>query len=473
MPVYPTRDTKKPMRAQTARILALILALIFLLVGILLGVFDAPQYAARAFDSIGLHYLSSKLLVIGFKLPYRLGLDIQGGTHLVYQADLGNIQSSDYGNSMDAVRDVIERRVDLFGVAEPVVQVEKSGEDWRLIVELAGIRDINSAIRLIGETPYLEFREARPEEERDKILEAQKNKERLVEDPYFIPTELTGRHVKRTEVRFDQTVFQPQISLELTDEGAIIFEELTKKNVGKQLAIYLDGSPISAPTVQEAISGGKAQITGNFTPESAKELVGRLNAGALPVPITLIVQQSVEASLGQESLNRSLRAALIGFAAVAIFMIFWYRLLGVLAVLALLLYTVLVLAIFKAIPVTVTVAGIAGFVLSVGMAVDANVLIFERLKEELRSGKMLQDAVLEGFGRAWTSIRDSNVSSIITSLILYWLGTSVVKGFALTLIIGILISMFSAISVTRTLLFAAMSPRMQKMRVLFMSGISR
>ena len=469
MPVYPTRDTKKPMRAQTARILALI----FLLVGILLGVFDAPQYAARAFDSIGLHYLSSKLLVIGFKLPYRLGLDIQGGTHLVYQADLGNIQSSDYGNSMDAVRDVIERRVDLFGVAEPVVQVEKSGEDWRLIVELAGIRDINSAIRLIGETPYLEFREARPEEERDKILEAQKNKERLVEDPYFIPTELTGRHVKRTEVRFDQTVFQPQISLELTDEGAIIFEELTKKNVGKQLAIYLDGSPISAPTVQEAISGGKAQITGNFTPESAKELVGRLNAGALPVPITLIVQQSVEASLGQESLNRSLQAALIGFAAVAIFMIFWYRLLGVLAVLALLLYTVLVLAIFKAIPVTVTVAGIAGFVLSVGMAVDANVLIFERLKEELRSGKMLQDAVLEGFGRAWTSIRDSNVSSIITSLILYWLGTSVVKGFALTLIIGILISMFSAISVTRTLLFAAMSPRMQKMRVLFMSGISR
>ena len=469
MPVYPTRDTKKPMRAQTARILALI----FLLVGILLGVFDAPQYAARAFDSIGLHYLSSKLLDIGFKLPYRLGLDIQGGTHLVYQADLGNIQSSDYGNSMDAVRDVIERRVDLFGVAEPVVQVEKSGEDWRLIVELAGIRDINSAIRLIGETPYLEFREARPEEERDKILEAQKNKERLVEDPYFIPTELTGRHVKRTEVRFDQTVFQPQISLELTDEGAVIFEELTKKNVGKQLAIYLDGSPISAPTVQEAISGGKAQITGNFTPESAKELVGRLNAGALPVPITLIVQQSVEASLGQESLNRSLQAALIGFAAVAIFMIFWYRLLGVLAVLALLLYTVLVLAIFKAIPVTVTVAGIAGFVLSVGMAVDANVLIFERLKEELRSGKMLQDAVLEGFGRAWTSIRDSNVSSIITSLILYWLGTSVVKGFALTLIIGILISMFSAISVTRTLLFAAMSPRMQKMRVLFMSGISR
>src|SRR3989344_1590948 len=466
MPVYPTRDTKKPMRARTARILALI----FLLVGILLGVFDAPQYAARAFDSIGLHYLSSKLLVIGFKLPYRLGLDIQGGTHLVYQADLGNIQSSDYGNSMDAVRDVIERLVDLFGVAEPVVQVEKSGEDWRLIVELAGIRDINSAIRLIGETPYLEFREARPEEERDKILEAQKNKERLVEDPYFIPTELTGRHVKRTEVRFDQTVFQPQISLELTDEGAVIFEELTKKNVGKQLAIYLDGSPISAPTVQEAISGGKAQITGNFTPESAKELVGRLNAGALTVPITLIVQQSVEASLGQESLQRSMQAAIIGFAAVALLMLLWYRLSGVLAVLALMLYTVLVLAIFKSIPVTITIAGVTGFVLSIGMAVDANILIFERLKEELRFGKSLEEAIREGFDRAWTSIRDSNVSSIITSLILYCFGTSMVKGFALTLAIGILISMFSAISVTRTLLLAVMTQRLRIWRGLFLSG---
>lgn len=457
------------MRPQTARILALF----FLLLGILLGVFDAPQYAARIFDSVGLNFLSSKFSVLSSKIPFRLGLDIQGGTHLVYQADLSNIASSDYSNSMDAVRDVIERRVNLFGVAEPVVQVEQSGEDRRLIVELAGVKDIGSAIRLIGETPYLEFREERSEEERDKILEAQKNKERMFEDPYFTPTKLTGKHVKRADVRFDQTAFQPQISLELIDEGAVIFEELTKKNVGKRLAIYLDGAPISAPVVQEAISGGKAQITGNFTPESAKALVGRLNAGALPVPINLIAQQSVEASLGQESLNRSLQAALIGFAAVAVFMIFWYRLPGVLAVLALLLYTVLTLAIFKLIPVTITVAGIAGFVLSIGMAVDANVLIFERLKEELRSGKNLEESIREGFGRAWTSIRDSNVSSIITSVILYWLGTSVVKGFALTLIIGILVSMFSAISVTRTLLFASMFPRTQKLRVLFLSGIAK
>lgn len=469
MPVYQSRNVKKTMRPKTARILALF----FLFFGILLGVFDAPQYVASALDSVGLPYLNSYILILNSKLPFRLGLDIQGGTHLVYQADLSNISSSDYASSMDAVRDVIERRVNLFGVAEPVVQVEQSGDDRRLIVELAGIKDIGAAIRLIGETPYLEFREERPEEERDKILEAQKNKERIFEDPYFVPTELTGKHVKRADVQFDQTAFQPQISLELTDEGAVIFEELTKKNVGKQLAIYLDGAPISAPTVQEAISGGKAQITGNFTPQSAKELVGRLNAGALPVPIKLIAQQSVEASLGQESLDRSLSAAIIGFLAVALFMILWYRVPGVLAVLALLLYTVLALAIFKTIPITLTVAGIAGFVLSVGMAVDANVLIFERLKEELRSGKMFEESVQDGFGRAWTSIRDSNVSSLITSGILYWLGTSVVKGFALTLIIGILVSMFSAISVTRTLLFASMFPRMQKFRTLFLSGFAK
>ena len=447
---------KKGLRPATARILAAV----FLLAGLLLGAFDAPQYLER---------LTGYQLPVT-RFPYRLGLDIQGGTHLVYQADMAGIPSEDRANSMDAVRDVIERRVNLFGVAEPLVQVEKSGDAWRLIVELAGVRDVNAAIRLIGETPFLDFREERPQEERDAILEAQKKGERRFEDPYFVPSELTGKHVKRADVKFDQTVFQPEISLELTDDGAEIFEDVTKRNIGKPLAIYLDGAPISAPVVREAISGGRAQITGNFTPESAKELVGRLNAGALPVPITLMAQQSVEASLGQESLQRSMQAAIIGFAAVALFMILWYRLSGVLAVLALMLYTVLVLAIFKSIPVTITIAGVTGFVLSIGMAVDANILIFERLKEELRFGKSLEEAIREGFDRAWTSIRDSNVSSIITSLILYWFGTSMVKGFALTLAIGILISMFSAISVTRTLLLAVMTQRLRIWRGLFLSG---
>jgi len=447
---------------------ARLFAVLFLLFGLLLGFLDAPSYAAKLFPKQGI--LSSWTEGIASKLPYRLGLDIQGGTHLVYQADLSGINSADYSSSMDAVRDVIERRVNLFGVAEPLVQVEKSGDNWRLIVELAGVKDINSAINLIGETPFLEFKEERLAEEKDKILKARENGEQLEVDPDFVATELTGRYIKKAELIFDQTTGESQVSLELNDEGAKIFAELTKQNVGKQLAIYLDGAPISAPVVREEISGGRAQITGNFTPQSAKELVGRLNAGALPVPISLIAQQTVQANLGRESLDKSLKAGIIGFLAVTVFMILWYRLPGVISVLALLLYVVLTLAIFKLIPVTLTVAGISGLILSVGMAVDANILIFERMKEELRQRKSIEDAIFEGFSRAWSSIRDSNISSLITSAILYWLGTSVVKGFALTLGIGILVSMFSAISVTRTLLIALKIKGSSKFRLLFLSG---
>lgn len=461
---------KKSIKPRTARMLAAV----FLLLGISLGFFGAPSYLDKFLEKVGFAKISGfKFQFSPLNFPYRLGLDIQGGTHLIYQADVGNISSSEQTASMDAIRDVIERRVNLFGVAEPLVQVEKSGSERRLIVELAGIKDINAAIRLIGETPSLEFKEARPDAERDAILEARKKQERLSEDPYFISTSLTGRHLKRAQLDFNQNNFQPEITLELTDDGKELFAELTKKNIGKPLAIYLDGAPISAPVVREEITGGRAQISGNFTPQSAKELAGRLNAGALPVPIKLIAQQSVEASLGKESLERSLSAGLMGFLAVTVFMIFWYRLPGIIALLALLLYTAIVLAIFKLIPVTLTSAGIAGFILSVGMAVDANILIFERLKEELRQGKSIEDGIQEGFRRAWTSIRDSNISSLITSSILYWFGTSVVKGFALTLGIGILISMFSAIWVTRTLLIAVLTRRMHSWRFLFLSGFSR
>lgn len=463
------------MSARSARLRsgqARMLAAGFLLVGILLGVFDAPEQTERLLKAIApfpvpsIHSLFSRF-------PYHLGLDIQGGTHLIWRADLKNVPLDQRASSMDAVRNVIERRVNLFGVAEPLVQVERSGEEWRLIAELAGIRDINAAIRLIGETPFLEFYEERNPEDRAAALDAQKNKERQNESPDFKPTLLTGKYIKRADVDFGKTSFRPQVSLEMTGEGAKLFADLTQKNIGRRLAIYLDGAPISAPVVQEAITGGRAQITGNFTPQAAKELVDRLNAGALPVPISLIGQQSVEASLGRESLARSLHAGAIGFLTVAAFMIIWYRLPGLLSVGALLFYAAVVIALFKIIPVTVTVAGIAGFVLSVGMAVDANILIFERMREELGRGKNLEDAVREGFGRAWTSIRDSNVSSMITSAILYWLGTSVIKGFALTLGIGIAISMFSAISVSRTLLLAVMTRRMEKAKFLFLSGFSR
>ena len=407
-----------------------------------------------------------------FNLPFRLGLDLQGGTHLVYEADLSGVAEGEYTDAMQGVRDVIERRVNLFGVAEPLVQVDTVGSRHRLIVELAGIKDIRQAIAMIGETPSLDFREERPAAETQAILDKYKTltpeeQQNFTEDPYFMPTALTGRYLTKSVLEFDQNTNEPQVGLEFSAEGAKIFEELTAKNVGKKLAIYLDGSPISVPTVNSAISGGKAQITGRFTYSEAKQLVQRLNAGALPVPIKLISQQSVGASLGEKSLQQSLFAGLIGILAVALFMVFWYRLPGIMAVVALIIYSALVLMIFKLIPVTLTLAGIAGFILSVGMAVDANILIFERMKEELRWGKSLGGAIDEGFRRAWTSIRDSNISSLITCLVLFWLGTSIIKGFALTLAIGIIISMFSAIFVTRNFLKLFVSEKMEERLWLF------
>ncbi|MBI3420440.1 MAG: protein translocase subunit SecD [Candidatus Sungbacteria bacterium] len=462
---------KKRLTLKTARLLAVF----FLILGITLGIFDAPHIADKALGALRFGKLSDfKLTDSRLHIPYRLGLDIQGGTHLVYRADVANIPSGEQADSLNGVRDVIERRVNLFGVSEPLVQVERAGKDWRLIVELAGVRDINTAINLIGQTPFLEFREERSKEDTEVILADKKNKgPRASLDPYFTPTPLTGRYLKQAKLDFSQTTFEPQIGLELTDEGGKLFAEITKRNIGKQLAIYLDGAPISAPVVQQEITGGKAQITGNFTPASAKELVGRLNAGALPVPIALISQQSVGASLGEESLANILHAGMAGFVIVALFMMLWYRLPGVVAVLGLLLYVAIILAVFKALPVTLTIAGIAGVILSIGMAVDANILIFERMKEELLSGKGLEDAIREGFGRAWTSIRDSNMSSLITAGVLYWLGTSIVKGFALTLGIGIVVSMFSAISVTRTLLLLIASQRFEKRRFWFLGGLAR
>jgi len=399
--------------------------------------------------------------------PFKLGLDLQGGTHLVYQANLSNVESGDYDDSMQGVRDVIERRINLFGVAEPVVQVNKVGSDYRLIVELAGIKDAHQAIEMIGQTPSLDFREERSEVERNDILANQEEvrkkleggseltlEERvlLLEDAYFVHSQLTGRFLKGAELISDPQTYQWQVGLEFDSEGSKLFEDLTGKNIGKRLAIYLDGVPISAPTVQEAISGGKAQITGDFDLNEAKELVQRLNAGALPVPINLINQQTIGASLGQISLDKSLKAGLYGFLAVLVFIILYYRLPGLLASLALIIYVALVLAIFKLIPVTLTLSGVAGFILSIGMAVDANVLIFERFKEEFKSGKSLGGSIDEGFRRAWPAIRDGNISTIITCVILFIFATGLLKGFALTLCIGVLISMFSAIVITRTLL---------------------
>ncbi len=413
---------------------------------------DSP----KIFDK-GVNWLNDKA---GFGLPnfwqapFHLGLDLSGGTYLLYTADLSDIESAEKDSAMSGVRDVIERRINLFGVAEPRVQTTKAGSDYRLSVELAGIKDVNQAIKMIGETPYLDFREQRPEEEKNAILEAQKNNERLYEDPYFVPSQpyLTGKYLKKASLDFNPTTYEPTVQLQFNDEGAKIFEDLTAKNIEKQIAIYLDGMPISAPTVKDKISGGSAQITGKFTVDEAKQLVERLNAGALPVPVKLISQQSVGASLGKDSLKKSLFAGFVGILAVMIFMLIYYRKYGFFACLALIIYTILALAIFKLVPVTLTLAGVAGFILSVGMAVDANILIFERTNEEKKRGLKEAAAIEEGFRRAWLSIRDSNISTMITCVVLYTFTTSIIKGFALALFIGVALSMFTAIMVTRLML---------------------
>jgi len=372
--------------------------------------------------------------------PWRLGLDLVGGSHLIYEVDMSQIASGDRDSVMNGLREVIERRVNLFGVSEPQVVSAKEGDSYRLIVELAGIKDINEAINEIGLTPFLDFREVFEGENAAGEIEAQ-----------FIPTDLNGRYIKTAQISFNQTTGAPEVDIQFNDEGAKIFEELTDRNVGKPLAIFLDNSLIEAPVVQEKISGGRAQITGKFTVEEARKLVQRFNAGALPAPINLISQQTIGASLGQESLKRAIYAGIFGTLAIIIFMLVYYRRLGIFASLALIIYILLTAAVFK-LGITMTLAGIAGFILSIGMAVDANILIFERTKEEIKKGLSKMSAIEEGFRRAWPSIRDSNISTIITSIILYYFTSSFIRGFALALLIGVIISMFSAIIITRTML---------------------
>ena len=521
------------------------------------------------------------------KFKINLGLDLQGGIHLIYKADVSGIESDKVSEALEGLQDVIERRVNAFGVAEPLVETSKSGSEYRLIVEIAGVRDIDKAKEMIKETPFLEFKkegEQKPveipelSEEDKKFNENQKKKaEDLLnqvkggadfselagqnsEDPgskeldgdlgwvkrgtfvpefddvlfdsdlkpgevfpeivetqfgyhiikkleergegddkevhaqhillekksppitsppvNFVDTGLTGKDLKRADVVFDPQTNKPQVAIEFNSEGTRMFAELTKENIGKRVAIFLDGGIISAPTVQAEITDGKAVITGNFTLEEAKKLSRGLNEGALPVPITLIGQQSVEASLGKVSLEKSLKAGAIGLGLVIIFMILYYRFLGLIASLALGVYTSVMVAVFKISSITpwsitLTLAGIAGFILSVGMAVDANILIFERTKEELRRGRRLASALDEGFRRAWPNIRDSNISSILTCLILIWFGTGFVKGFAVTLLLGVLVSMFTAIVIVRIALLVIIGEWAEKRKGWIIIGTAK
>lgn len=666
-------------RARIWRSFALIIILV-----IIGGLTDAGVYYNRGADWLG-GKLNVSLPHVNEE-PFHLGLDLQGGSHLVYQADMSEIPSADRSSSLEGVRDVIERRVNAFGVSEPVVQTNMSGGDYRIIVELAGVSDVKKAIEMIGETPKLEFKEQidkvreltdeertqmeeynktaaekatdvlaralegedfatlakensdhaatkenggdlgwitekdapqivevvkdmkdgevypefnnlqngyqilKLEEKREKtnpfdenelekevkashilichnesedcdselskeealarikeietevtpanftekakeysngpsasnggdlgwfdrdmmvkpfadtvfdnqevgtisyIVETKfgyhliyKEDERIIteykvshifiatiteqdiigDEKEWILTELTGKDLEKALVQFNPNDGSPEIGLQFNKEGAELFEQITERNIGKPVGIFLDEhpQPISDPNVNEKITGGQAVISGRFTIAEAKELVRYLNAGALPVPIEIVSQQTVGASLGHESLNLSMTAGLIGLVFVALFMILYYRLPGILAVISLAIYGILVLAIFKIWPVTLTLSGMAGFILSLGMAVDANVLIFERLREELRDKTPLDMAVENSFNRAWPSIRDGNISTLITCLILIWFSTSVVKGFAITLGVGVIVSMFSAIVITKTFMQIASGKFLEK-----------
>ncbi len=377
-----------------------------------------------------------------------LGLDLAGGSHLVFEADTGGIDSSKKTEAIQSVRNVIERRVNLFGVSEPNIQVSSFEGKDRILVELPGVRDTEEAVGLIGKTAQLVFAEIGTEE-----------------TPGIIPTDLTGGDLEQAEVVFDQTTGNPAVSLSFSDEGAIKFADITERNIGKPVAIMLDDEVVSAPQVSDKITGGFAQISGEFTLEEARQLAIQLNAGALPVPVNLVEQRTVGATLGAESVARSIRAGLIGLGMVLVFMVLIYGKLGIIASIALLIFGIITLALYKLIPVVLTLPGIAGFLLSVGMAVDSNILIFERFKEE-RQRRDFRNALEVSFGRAWDSIRDANIATLVTAFILAnpldfsFLHTSgPVRGFAITLALGIVVSMFTGIVVSRNLLRVLVTER--------------
>lgn len=444
-----------------------VVALVLLVAGIAIGFFVYSSEASS--DS---------------RFSFRLGLDLSGGTLLTYRADVSEVAPGEVDDAMQSLRDVIEGRVNLFGVSEPKVQTEVSrlgGEtEQRLIVELPGVTDVEEAVRRLGETPLLEFRllTGDPSFLFDTLATTSATTSL---DDLYTSTGLTGRFLDRAQLQFGQggqggLTNTPVVVLQFDNEGAELFEEITTNNVGEVLAVFLDGVPITQPVIQGPIPGGQALITGDFTPEEARDLVRNLNFGALPVPIELVGTQTIGAALGADIFERGVAAGVWGLGLVALFLILWYRLPGLVAVVSLGIYVAIMFALFKLIPVTLTAAGIAGFVLSVGMAVDANVLIFERLKEELlaQSGGRgvadgdLRAAIQNGFSRAWLSIRDGNLTSIFVAIVLFYTTTSLVKGFALVFGMGVLISMLTAISVTRTFLLAV-AP--EKASSLFKSGL--
>lgn len=406
-------------------------------------------FAVCAFISIR-RDLNFKVGNFEFKkdLNLALGLDLAGGSHLVFEADLSKISAEKQKTAVESLKNTVERRVNLFGVTEPNVQTSSFGGRERINVDLPGINDPKEASALIGQTAQLVFAEVQEVPTQGEATPSAQ----------FKPTDLTGAYLSEAKVNFDSKVGKPVVAISFTEEGGKKFAEITKRSVGKPLAIFLDDKIVSAPIVQEEITGGKAVISGNFTLDSAKNLAILLNAGALPVPVSLVEERTIGATLGVESVSKSVTAGLVGLGMVLGFMVLSYGKLGLVADLALLVFAAITLTLYKLIPVTLTLPGIAGFLLSVGMAVDSNILIFERFKEE-REVRDIADALEVSFGRAWDSIRDANIATLVTAFILAnpldwsFLHTSgPVRGFAITLALGIVISLFTGIVVTRNLL---------------------
>ena len=380
------------------------------------------------------------------------GLDIQGGMQIVLAADMSGVAVEERTIALESAREVILRRVDLFGISEPTVRTAVSGDSYRLIIELPGVTNPDEALQLVGKTAKLEFILLKDSVTQDASGSAVPTQE-------IVSTGLDGSKLHRASLQFDPQTGTPVVGIDFTSEGAEIFSKVTAENIGATMPIILDDALLMMPQINQRIDGGKAIISSpTFTVEEVQQLVVQLNAGALPVPIQVLEQRSVGASLGLDSVQKSIFAGLIGLAAVIIFMISIYGYAGVLASIALAIYAVLTIAIYKIIGVTITVPGIAGLILSIGMAVDANILIFERIKEEQRSGKPFERAMELGFGRAWDSIKDANVTTIITALVLinplnfsFLNSSGLVRGFGITLLIGVLLGLFTGIVVTRTL----------------------
>jgi len=386
-----------------------------------------------------------------FNIKTHLGLDLKGGSHFVFEADTTKVKPEDLTDSLNSARDIIERRVNLFGVSEPIVQTVKAGNVYRISVDLPGIENVADAVRLIGRTAQLSFREASSEA---KIATTSAYFMNLTKE-----TGLTGKDVKKATVVFDSKTGNPQVSLSFSNDGAKLFEKITQNNVGKPVGIFIDNFIISAPVVQQVISDGNAVITGRFSVDEAKKLAIAINSGALPLPIKLVEQRNIGPSLGAIEVKKSVIAGMVGLLMVLGFMIGYYGRLGIIASMALIIYGLISFALFRAIPVVLTLPGVAGFILSIGMAVDSNILIFERIKEERRAGKDFDVAIRLGFGRAIDAIKDANITTLIVAFILFnplnWSFLpqfGLVRGFAFTLAIGVATSLFTGVVITRRLI---------------------